>query len=103
MKPPNQGPSLTPQMEAVLERMRRTQSVSLVRVGSQWWAVEADAEGSQAWGEVDGKFRPLFPAFQTSTVAGLVERRVLRLKGPKRKTAWPPHTPAHFRAGFRYG
>jgi len=45
-------------------RMRWTQSVALVRVGSQWGAAEADASSSGEWGEVDGKFRPKFPAFQ---------------------------------------
>lgn len=93
---------LTPQMEAVVERMRWTQSVALVRVGSQWWAAEADASSSGEWGEVDGKFRPRFPAFQTSTVLGLVARGVLRLKGPKRRTSWPPHTPVQFRAEFKH-
>ncbi|MBC5767541.1 hypothetical protein [Ramlibacter albus] len=93
---------LTAQMEAVVERMRRTQSVAIVRVGSQWWAAEADAEQSGDWGEVDGRFRPRFAAFQTSTVAALVARGVLRFKGPKRKPTWPPYTPTHFRAEFRY-
>jgi len=89
-------------MEAVLERMRRTQSAALVRVGSQWWATEADAGCCADWAEVSGKFRPLFPAFQTSTVNALVARGELRLTGGRRKTPWPPHTSVPFRAEFKY-
>lgn len=100
-RPPSQPP-LTPLMESVIERMRRTQSVAVVRLGSQWWAAEADAVEPVQWGELDGQFRPLLPAFQTSTVRALVDRRVLRFKGPKRKTLWPPHSPVPVRAEFRY-
>lgn len=104
--PPMKTPPLTAEMQAAINRLVRTQSVALVRVGSQWWSAEADCAETAVpfgdWGEVDGRFRPKFPAFQTSTVRGLVRRGVLRMKGPKRKTLWPPYKADHFRAEFRY-
>lgn len=99
---------LTAQMEAVVERMRRTQSVAVVRVGSQWWAAEADAEQSGDWGEVDGRFRPRFAAFQTSTVAALVGRASLQRAqaqahlAPVHAYAFPRGVPLHLtRIGFQ--
>jgi len=104
-------PPLTPEMQAVLDRMRRTQSTALVRVGSQWWAAENDVPvgqvDPQAAIEIANsadrrqRDRLMFtkPVFWTGTVAALVRRRELRFVG--RRTAAAKQA-GYQRAVFRY-
>jgi hypothetical protein len=43
-------------------------------------------------GEVDGRFRPRFPAITTATIQALVRDGLLKYTGKKSKTTWPPYT-----------
>jgi hypothetical protein len=95
---------LTGPMNAAIERMRRTQSVALVRVGSQWWAAENDVprESAAMYTSDSGELTFAFPTFPTPTISGLVARGVLKFHGRKRRTWWPPHSVVPFKAVFRY-
>ncbi len=109
----NTASSLTGEMAAVIEHMRRTQSVALVRVCSQWWADENDLpiehldppkalEISETASRRD-RDRLMFtkPVFWTGTVNALVRRKALRFVGRKLKPVTPPYTLTHGRAEFR--
>jgi hypothetical protein len=67
-------------MQAAVRRLVRTQSAALVRVGSQWWAAEADLANGVEYGSVAGEFKPTCEAWPTRTVQGLVDRGILRFK-----------------------
>ncbi len=103
----------TTEMVALVERMRTTQSVALVRVGSQWWAAENDLPVGQvapakalelaATASRRDRDRLMFykPVFWTGTVNALVRRRELRFVGRKLRATTPPRAPTHARAEFR--
>ena len=74
---------LTPDMQAALARLVRTQSVALVRLWGQWWVAEQDVrEGLAASVAGSGSLDPECETFQTRTVKGLVDRGVLRFAKP---------------------
>lgn len=93
----------TPEMHAMFDRMVFTQSVAVVRVGSQWWAAENDfpitgvpvSAAMQAVVPRKDRDRLLYdkPVFNTATVNAMVDRGVLKFVGRRVKA------PASNRAG----
>ena len=105
---------LTREMTEVLERMVFTQSVAVVRIGSQWWAAENDLPVATMSSEERSRIadaaprrdcdRLMYdkPIFWTGTVAAaLVTCRKLKWAGGKRPSSGGSRVPQHHRAVFR--
>jgi hypothetical protein len=107
------GNNLTREMTEVLERMVFTQSVAIVRIGSQWWAAENDLPVAELSPEEKSHMadaaprrdrdRLMYekPVFWTGTVKALVTRRKLKWAGGKRRVNGGSPVAQHHRAMFR--
>ena len=103
---------LTADMQAVIDRLVRTQSVALVRIQSQWWAAENDCPVEFVFVSpevLDATPRAQSeqltfdkPVFRTGTIVGLVGRGRLKFAGPKSRSGYPAERPPYGRAVFRY-